>query len=351
MIKLLIQQQQITPYRIDIFNLFSKYYDLTVVHQGPLISENLASFKQEIRKTYKIGPFFFQNLLNLTKFYDVIITTANLRYLNNFFLAIFPKNFKWITWGIGVSASYKEKFDSNKKYDYFRYLVFGRSDALIFYSDYPIKKYLDNGINTSKLFVAHNTYLNKCDFDNLRNYFVFIGSLSEGKGLMKLLEQYKLALSKIGKDLLPLKIIGGGKLEESIKNYIEKNNLKNKIELLGPIIENKKINKILSKALISISPNQAGLAVLHSMSCGVAFVTSKDSITGGEIYNIKKNYNGIIYKDCNELKNIIIDAHNNPLKYIDMGKNAYEYYYENRTGSKMVSGFIEAINQVIKLKK
>ena len=84
------------------------------------------------------------------------------------------------------------------------------------------------------------------------------------------------------------------------------------------------------------------------MSCGVAFVTSKDSITGGEILNIQKNYNGIIYKDYNELHNIIIDAHNNPLKYIEMGKKAYKYYYENRTGTKMVSGFIEAINQVIK---
>lgn len=348
MIKLLIQQEQITPYRIDIFNLVSKYYDTTVVHQGPLISENLVSFKQEIKKTYKIGPFFFQNLSNLSKVYDVIITSANLRYLNNFFLALFPKKFKWITWGIGVSASYKEKFDSNKRYDFLRYLVFGRSDALIFYSDYPIKKYLDNGINISKLFVAHNTYSNKCDFSNQRNYLIFIGSLFEGKGLMKLLEQYKLAFSKFGKNLLPLKIIGGGKLEKQLIKYIENNNLKNKIELLGPIFEKKKLNTILSKALLSISPNQAGLAVLHSMSCGVAFVTSKDSITGGEILNIQKNYNGIIYKDYNELHNIIIDAHNNPLKYIEMGKKAYKYYYENRTGTKMVSGFIEAINQVIK---
>lgn len=348
MIKVLIQQEQITPYRIDIFNLISKNYDLTVVHKGPLISENLVSFKQVVRKIYKIGPFYFQNFFDLTKIYDVIITSANLRNLNNFFLAIMPKNLKWITWGIGVSASYKERFDHNKRYDFIRYLVFGRSDAIIFYSDYPVKKYLSDGVKASKLFVAHNTFSNECNFENQRDCFIFIGSLFEGKGLLTLINQYKLALTHVGKDLFPLKIIGGGKLEKLLKTYIEENDLKDKVELLGPIFEKKKINKILSKAIISISPNQAGLAVLHSMSCGVAFVTSKVSITGGEIFNIKNNDNGIIYEDFSEIQNIIIDAFKNPYKYIHMGKNAYKYYYENRTAPKMVNGFIKAINQVKK---
>lgn len=348
MIKVLIQQEQITSYRIDIFNLISKYYDLTIVHKGPLISKNLVFFKQEIRKIYKIGPLFFQNFTNLTKGFDVIITSANLRFLNNFFLSILPRKFKWITWGIGVSASYKKKFDINKKYDFLRYLIFGKSDALIFYSAYPVKKYLANGVNITKIFVAHNTYSNKCGFQKQRDCFVFIGSLFEEKGLMELIKQYKFALSYVGKDLLPLKIIGGGKLEKPIKKSIEENNLKNKIQLLGPIFEKKKINRILSKALLSISPKQAGLAVLHSMSCGVAFVTSKESITGGEIFNITNNYNGVIYKTSGELQNIIIDAHNNPIKYIAMGSHAHEYYYKNRTGSKMVKSFIKAINQVTK---
>ena len=67
MIKVLIQQEQITPYRLDIFNLISKHYDLTVIHQGPLISKKLISFKQKIKKTYKIGPFFFKIFLRFPR--------------------------------------------------------------------------------------------------------------------------------------------------------------------------------------------------------------------------------------------------------------------------------------------
>ena len=348
MIKVLIQQEQITPYRLDIFNLISKHYDLTVIHQGPLISKKRISFKQKIKKTYKIGPFFFQNIFKISRMFDVVITTANLRFLNNYFLAISTKNFKGITWGIGVSASYRKKFDNDKKYDFFRYLIFGRSDALLFYSNYPIKKYLNMGLKKSKLFVANNTYHNQCNFSENRKYFIFIGSLIEGKGLMSLIKQYESALSIIGKNLLPLKIIGGGKLEKPIKKYLDENNLNYKIELLGPIFKKKIINTILKKALISISPNQAGLAVLHSMSCGVAFVTSKDSITGGEIFNIKKNYNGIIYKEHDELHHIMIDACKKPLKYLRMGRNAHKYYYENRSGDRMIDGFRNVIDYVLK---
>jgi glycosyltransferase involved in cell wall biosynthesis len=347
-IKVLIQQECITHYRLDIFNLIAKYYDLTVIHQGPFISNKLILFKQEIIKIYKIGPFVFQNFFKIIKFYDVVITNANLRYvLNNLFFAYIPRKFKWIAWGIGVNASYTKNFDQYTCYNFLRYLIFKRSDALLFYSNYPIKKYLAAGINISKLHVAHNTYSNKCKFNKKRKYYIYIGSLFRGKGLITLIKKYKAALSIVGDKLPPLKIIGSGEMGNLLKKFIYKNNLKNKIKLLGPIYEKKKINKILSKALICISPKQAGLSVLQAMSCGVAFVTSKDAITGGEIFNIKHNKNGILLKDLDELEKIIIDANFKTIKYINMGKKAYEHYYKKRTAYKMIHGFKKAIESVL----
>jgi glycosyltransferase involved in cell wall biosynthesis len=346
--RLIIQQDIMTNYRIDLFNYLSKNYDLTIIHSGPKVSGKLVFFKQIIRKCFKIGPFYYQNIYNIINKNDILITEANLRYIVvNLILAFFPRNFKWISWGIGVSASYKKKYDLDNKYDFLRYLIFGKSDGLLFYSKYPQKKYISAGINKSKLFVAHNTFPNICEFKKKRKHFVFIGSLVLGKGLLSLLNEYHHALRLFSSKFPPLLIIGEGKMKNELKFFIKQKKLENKIKLLGPIFDKKKLNNIIGKSYFSISPNQAGLAVLHSMSCGVCFVTLKDSITGGEIFNIN-NKNGILLNNIKEIRGIFKDAYLNPKKYIQMGKNAHIYYYTNRTVSKMAKGFLDVIKFVKK---
>ena len=83
------------------------------------------------------------------------------------------------------------------------------------------------------------------------------------------------------------------------------------------------------------------------MSCGTCFVTLKDSITGGEIFNIN-NKNGILLNNTKEIRDIFKDAYLNQKKYIRLGKNAHIYYYRNRTVSKMAKGFSDAIKFVKK---
>jgi glycosyltransferase involved in cell wall biosynthesis len=349
MLKVFIQQAKIPKYRIDIFNLLSKRYCLTVIHEGPIISKKIANFNQIIKKRYTLGPFFYQNFFNLVDRADILITEANLRYLfNNLILAFFPRKYKWISWGIGLSASYKNKFDSNNQFDFFRYLFFGRSDALLFYSSYPVKKYKSAGILQHKLFVAHNTISNKCEFSKNRNYFVFIGSLHKGKGLLDLVKEYNFALKSSGNKLPPLIIIGGGQMKNELKSLIKKEKIKTKVKLYGYIFDKNKLNKLISKALFSVSPKQAGLSVLHSMSCGVAFVTSKNAITGGEIFNISSK-NGILINDIKQLRDIFLDAYKNQKKYILIGKNAYNFYYKNRSLNIMANGFLDAINYARKV--
>lgn len=348
MARLIIQQDIMTNYRVDLFNYLSKSYDLTIIHSGPKVSSKLVFFKQIIRKCFKIGPFYYQNFNNIINKNDILITEANLRYvINNIILAFFPRDYKWISWGIGVSASYKKKYDLDKKYDFLRYMIYGKSDGLLFYSKYPIKKYISAGINSSKLFVAHNTFSNICEFKKKRKHFVFIGSLVSGKGLLSLLTEYQYALKLFSSKLPPLLIIGGGQMKNELRIFIKKKKLENNIKLLGPIFDKKKLNNILSKSYFSISPNQAGLAVLHSMSCGTCFITLKNSITGGEIFNIK-NKNGVLLDKNNEIRDIFRDAYLNPKKYIQMGKRAHIYYYKNRTLSKMAKGFSDAIKFVKK---
>ena len=70
------------------------------------------------------------------------------------------------------------------------------------------------------------------------------------------------------------------------------------------------------------------------------------AITGGERLNILSGYNGIIYDENNDLSTILLDIHTDKEKYLTMGKNAYAYYWRERTPSIMAQGFIDAVNYV-----
>ena len=82
------------------------------------------------------------------------------------------------------------------------------------------------------------------------------------------------------------------------------------------------------------------------MGYGTAFVTVRDAITGGEIFNIDNGKTGILYNNSEELKDIIIDISNNPSRYVQMGKEARKHYVENRRPEQMADAIVDAIEYV-----
>jgi glycosyltransferase involved in cell wall biosynthesis len=152
----------------------------------------------------------------------------------------------------------------------------------------------------------------------------------------------------VRKDIPKLIFIGDGDQRNFINKIIMESKLENQVQLLGSIYDEDILASYISNAYMCLSPDQAGLSVLKVMGYGVPFVTSKNAITGGEIFNIQNNINGILFDDFSELKNIILDCAENPNKYIRMGIKAKEYYDNNRTIDKMVKGFVDAIEYVLK---
>ncbi|MFA6550666.1 MAG: glycosyltransferase, partial [Candidatus Gracilibacteria bacterium] len=294
--KILIIYPQLFSYRIPIFNLLAEKYDLTVLHSGKEIKENVNNIKQIIVPIKKIGPFslYMLNLHKICNRYEVIISEGTTRYLDRNLLILNRfRSYKWINWGIGVSASYDKKFDENKRFDIVRHIIYKLSDASIFYSDYPIYKYISAGLDGSSLFVANNTtavsYDENIEFE--KDSILFIGTLYRAKKIYDLLEAYREASKKLKKSLF-LNIVGGGDEYENIQQWIKDNGFENSINLIGPLFDQEKLEPYFRKAFACISPGQAGLSVLTSMGYGTPFVTSKDAITGGEIFNIDNGKNG-----------------------------------------------------------
>ncbi|MGE4286502.1 MAG: glycosyltransferase family 4 protein [Phycisphaerae bacterium] len=352
--KVLIINPVLAQYRIPIFNLIAQTVDLTVLHSGESVDRSDMQFRQLLMPLLNLGPFGFLRcrLNKLCKQFDVVVSEGNIRYPDRNLLIMNPKRaYKWICWGIGVSASYKNKFDQNKKFDAIRHFIFKRADANVFYSDYPIDKYLAAGFKRESLFVANNTV--QVDYDESKSYtknsILFVGTLYKQKKIYELLEAYR-QVCKQTDNMLPLNIIGGGDEYDNIKDWISRYGLGDKVTLTGPIFDQSILQNYFRKAYACISPGQAGLSVLTSMGYGTPFVTKSDAITGGEIFNIKNNENGVLYSDQSELEGIIWDIIKNSDRYVEMGRLSREYYINKRTPQQMADSLTDAIKYSLECK-
>jgi glycosyltransferase involved in cell wall biosynthesis len=349
--KILIIYNNLFHYRIPIFNILGEKYDLTVAFSFGSYTDQNVNFKIIKLPVLKFSRFVIHkdNIYALCSDYDTVIIYGDIAWLKLSMLSFYKnRKFKIIIWTIGVSASYKKKFDEISRWDVIRDFFYNKADGIIFYTDYPLKKYLMRGFDSNMLFVAPNTVevYDKDDYVIEKDSIIFIGTLYKQKGIWSLLDSYKISYLRNNK-LLPINIIGSGEEYYNIKNWIEENLLTTKIFLLGPIFSPKEKSMYFKRAYACISPTQAGLSVLESMGYGVPFVTMHDAITGGERLNIQNGINGILMEDSSQLQEILIDITENKEKYLKMGKNAFDYYWRSCRPIDMANGIMKAIDYVM----
>ena len=354
--KVIYLGHEIVHYRLPIFRIIANKYDLVLSTSK---KEQLPNFKSEPFKVIYIpklviGPFIIHqtNILRIIKNYDIVIGLQNLRCLDIILLSFLPfRKFKVVLWGIGVSASYTKHYDEDKSIDFLRFFFFKRADALIFYSSYPLSKYLKNGFNKNSLFVANNTVYVSSESSvskfNSESIFLFVGSLYKEKGVFELLNAYKDALMIVGDSLFKLYIIGDGSEMSNIVSFVEEFAITENVIIKGGIYDEDILKSFYKKCILSISPNQAGLSVLNAMGHGVCFLTKKNAITGGELFNISNGKTGVLYSNQEELRDIIIDCYKSPLKYKKIGNNAKSFYKKHRMPMNMASDILKALEYVI----
>ena len=343
--RVLIIQSVIPHYRVSVFNELSKHVDLTLMYDSGSVPENVnfSTKKVEIKKSrLKIHKI---NILKYVKQFDVVIMTMNYSFLTTWLLSFLPIKTRVILWGIGVSADYKTRYDEKQKVAMRLLHFIKHTDATIFYAEYPVEKYAKLGIPKEKMFVANNT-VEVLDIDEEeRNSLVFVGTLYKQKKIFELLNSYYNAYLK-NPSIPELVIVGDGAEFQAIKSWILEKELEEKITMTGAIFDEEKLSKYFAKALMCISPDQAGLSVLKSFGYGVPFITHKDAITGGERLNIINGENGVLFESFSEIETLILDYADDKKKYIDMGANAKRHYKEKRTIADMAKGFIDAIEYV-----
>jgi len=354
--KLLIVYNKVWPYREEIFNIINQHFDLTVAYSDPQFQGKQFAFKTIYTPGEWKGPFFVHKkaLHPLCANYDAVLAINEIRSISIMRLGfIFRRKYSLTYWGIGVSASYSNKFDSEKRWDPTRFYLANRAESVVFYSDYPVEKYVTAGLDRKKLFVANNTVRvsAKLDPDARKEALLFVGTLYKQKGLGILLEAYRNLKQKTVGDIPVLHIIGEGPERAFVEEWIRENNMADKIFLHGAIYDAEMLRSFYERSIACISPNQAGLSVLTTMGYATAFITEKDAITGGEIFNIKDMQNGIIYQGgVDALTDKLIWINNHKQEVIEMGKRAKEHYDQNRQPEQMANALMEAVKYALKVK-
>ena len=352
-IHVLLVTQYIPHYRIPIYNMLNEKVKLTVLHNQNNLNHNLCKFKQVYTDIGSIGPFLYFKI-NLNKFcqsFQVVIYESNIRFIDRNIITLLPlKKYKWISWGIGLASSYNKRLGDSDILKSIRMFFQKKSDASILYSNFPLKTLIDAGVDPNAIFIANNTIANNhITKPNVnKKVILFIGTIYKQKKLNELIEAYKLATEK-GNFRIPLLVIGEGPEQKRLELYVRSLNLQNLIKFLGKIEDNQELSKYFSDALACVSPGQAGLSVLNSMSNSVPFITRADAITGGEIFNInsKKQQTGVIYNKKEELVDLLCDINVNKYKYIKMGQRAGKYYVNHRLPESMVNSIFNSIKYTV----
>ena len=352
MYKVLICQNELSGYNVPVYNIIAEHFDLTVAFYLKDKSNSDCKFKKLRLSAKEIGPFtFISHIRRISTQYDVVSILPNLRVLSYFILPFLPRNNKIVNWSIGFRASYTHPYMVNRKHIFadrlFQWCL-NRCDASIFYMDKAKEFWRNTSLDMNKVFVAPNTtdvvpiVIKKEGKTN----FLFVGTLYKGKGLDKLMNSY---LNAVVKENIKnqLHIVGAGEERDNLEKFVSTNGLNERVFFHGAIYDENKLAECFSKALICISPTQGGLSVPKSMGYGVPFITRKDAITGGEIYHITPNENGLMYENDEELTSIMIDCAKNSKKYIEMGIKAKDYYDSHATVNHMAQGAMNAFEYVL----
>ena len=309
-------------YKIKI--LFNLFFSFSTFFE---IAKIIKDKKPDLAHIHNIYPIISPSIYFVLKKYKIPIihTIHNFRFFcsNGFCLKNGKICIKCETNSIKniFNICSKEK----KEYDFLLKIIiyitrlfnlFKKIDFFIVPSDFIKNKLLSIGISASKVIIKRysieipdrSSYLIRKD---LLNYFIFVGRLSEEKGITQLVDAFKLL------DPIKLIVLGDGPLKEELIIKLKNENISN-IQLIG-YIKGEQKQLLISKSLALIIPSiwfEIGpLTAVESLSLGVPIIVNNVGATKEFLIN---NYNGFLYEadKADSLRNVI-------LKLIDMKEIDY----------------------------
>jgi glycosyltransferase involved in cell wall biosynthesis len=196
---------------------------------------------------------------------------------------------------------------------------------------------------TNKIIVKPNfTYSDKSlNIKQRSDSFLFIGRLSEEKGIDCLLEAFKLTGLK-------LKIGGNGHLIEQVKNISKEYS---NIQYLGSLTR-EQVQQYMQKCAALVFPSiwheGMPMTIIESFSQGLPVIASN---LGAMASMIGTGYNGLLFEAGNSIDlqaRLIEWQGKSQTEKARFSKNAYQTYLDNYTPEQNLSQLLSIYNSVIK---
>lgn len=222
-----------------------------------------------------------------------------------------------------------------------------RVDAYIALTNFQKEKMIQAGLPGKKIYVKPNFIFTPQNSDTIkkcRDFVLFVGRLSEEKGVSVLIDAY------LEDNLsIPLKIVGDGPLREKLQQKIRNTKLEKVIEFLG-FQKKHKVLELMQEARCLVFPSVwyegFPLTIAEAFACGLPVIAPKlgsmadivdDVVTG--LHFQSRNHKDLAAK----IEWII----SNPKKMRDMSMNARKKYAESYTPETNYKQLISIYRRVI----
>lgn len=340
--KLAILYGPLLDYRVALFNKLCERYDVTVFafsFDGP---RDALHFKLEVMSPRNMWRFRIQpglrKRLKRGRF-DACIAFLDVAYLSVLTSIFFPVSPRTIAWGPWITE--------NDVANRLRLAAIARSDAAVFYSHRHLQDFAARGAQLEKLYVAHNTVAvteaARFETEVVRDCILFVGSFAPRKGLDRLVRIFAGLLTRLP-ERTQLVLVGDGAERDSLQRLVAELAVQNRVEMPGWVKDDAVLASYYARAFIAVSLNQAGLSVLQSMGFGVPFMTTKESVSGGEKLNIVNGVNGFIVDNTDTaIAETLAVCANDSQRMTAMGAAARDHYVRYATIDNYAQGFYDAL--------
>ncbi|TKG95376.1 glycosyltransferase [Puteibacter caeruleilacunae] len=279
-------------YRKDIFCLMDRDMNCDFVFGDKLSDikkmnyEDLKGFKKEVKNVKFVRyPLYYQKgiLSLLHEEYTIYLMLGESICVSTWLMLILAKFTKKriYLWSHGWYGKESMMRSFMKK------IFFSLAQGVFLYGKHAKNLMMDQGIKKDKLHVIYNSmnYLEQRNhrkklketeifanhFNNNFSNLIFIGRLTTIKQLPLLVNAVSVLRERNIE--VNLTFVGGGEMENELKDLVAKYRLEKYIWFYGPCYDELKIAELLYNADLCVSPGNVGLTAMHVMGYGTPVIT------------------------------------------------------------------------------